>query len=139
MWHKIPKCYYMCINYLNINLTYKIFYKLIQNLVKVDFSRATKQWKIAVSDFGLFTISAASLTPFSTGFKSGILFSILEVLELKYYIGVVVSRDQLPYITITWSANVDHEQYTAPCYQVEYVSSDWINLFLFFFLASERS
>ena len=39
---------------------------------------------------------------------------------------VVVSRDQLPYITITWSTAVDHEKYRTPCYRAEYANSDRI-------------
>ena len=37
-----------------------------------------------------------------------------------------LSRDQLPYITITWSTAVYHKKYMAPCYQVEYANSDRI-------------
>ena len=40
---------------------------------------------------------------------------------------LVVSRDQLLYIMITWSTAVDHEKYTAPCYRFEYANSDRIN------------
>ena len=40
----------------------------------------------------------------------------------------VVSRDQLPYIMITWSTAVYNEKYTAPCYRVEYTNSERINM-----------
>ena len=43
---------------------------------------------------------------------------------------LLVSRDQLPYITIMWSTAVYHEKYTAPYYWVEYANSDRINLVL---------
>ena len=39
---------------------------------------------------------------------------------------LVVSRDQQPYIMITWSSAVYHRKYMAPCYQVEYANSDRI-------------
>ena len=42
---------------------------------------------------------------------------------------LIVSRDQLPYITIAWSTDVYHEKYTAPCYPVEYANSDNIMSF----------
>ena len=56
------------------------------------------------------------------------------------------SRDQLPYITITWSTAVYHEKNTtSTCYRVEYTNSDRINqhfmshIYRLFFCDVDRS
>ena len=50
---------------------------------------------------------------------------------------LVVSRDQLLYIPITWSTAVYHEIYATPCYRVEYANSGRINANILFVIPSQ--